>query len=129
MLKGMVSPRRQRPRYRARLLFYFVSVTVFATAAAVAVLVASGYTVSLAGRTVSRTGLVVLNSTPSNAYITVNNKLQQQRTNARVKLSAGSYHIKVDRPGVIPWEKDVRVEAGQAQLEENILLFSTEPEA
>lgn len=115
--------------YRARGLFYLVSTAIFVVAAAITVLYAIGYHLNLPNHRITKSGLLVLNSTPKNAYITINDKLNPLRTSARVKLEPGHYQVKIDQPGVIPWEKEVDVQAGQAVFDEDILLFAAKPHA
>lgn len=116
-----------RYRYRARLFVYLLTTVLFLGGAAVALLIARGYTIDIASGEINETGLLVLNSTPNDAFITVDNELRDSRTSTRVKLPGGEYQVKIDRPEVVPWEKRLRVEPGQAVLEENILLFLKEP--
>lgn len=116
---------RRRSRYRARGSFYFIWAAFFTVAATAALLIAGGYTLSLPDRSLDRNGLLVLNSVPGKAFITINNRVHKDQTSARVKLRPGHYHVKVDKPGVIPWEKDIVIERGEAVFEENILLFES----
>jgi hypothetical protein len=111
-------------RYRARLGFYVFSVIFFAALAGVALLSASGYTIDLKSGTAAKTGLLVLDSQPSGASITVNGKPRSERTGARLKLFAGTYQVKVEEPGTAPWEQQVRIEPGQAVINEHIRLFT-----
>lgn len=123
-LKGMP----QTPRYRARNAVYLISVGAFLTFAVVTLLYALGYSINLKSGIVVKNGLVVLNSTPSSAFITIDNEVRTERTNVRLKLTPGTYHLKVDRPGTQAWEKRVNLGSGEAVLEDNILLFASEPQ-
>lgn len=114
-------------RYRATGLVYLLTFLVFLAGAIVAVLISRGYTIDPKSGSVSKTGLLVLNSTPGGAFVTIDNKVQSERTSARVKLAPGEYAVKVDKPGVVPWEKRLGVSPGEAVLEENILLFARQP--
>lgn len=115
-------------RYRAHGLVYAISFVVFVVVATVAILLTRGYTIDLPHHSITKTGLLVLNATPTNgAYVTINGALNSERTRAHIKLSPGDYTVKVDKPGVIPWEKHFRLEPGKAVLEEDIALFSLKP--
>lgn len=113
-----------RTSYRARLIVYLLSFVGFAAAAAVVVMLALGYRLDFKDAKLDKTGLLVLNSVPRGAYITLNGAVASERTTARLSLDPGRYQVKVDRPGVIPWEKDIDLDPGEAILEENILLFA-----
>jgi DNA-binding beta-propeller fold protein YncE len=78
---------------------------------------------------IHKTGLIVLDSNPKNAYITVNNHVQPEKTRATLKLPPGEYDVKVDLPSVYPWEKQIKLDPASAELEEHILLFrkNTDP--
>lgn len=118
----------QTPRYRAQNAVYIISIGAFLTFAVVTLLYALGYSINLKSGIVVKNGLLVLNSTPSNAFITIDNELRTERTNARFKLTPGSYQLKIDRPGTQAWEKRLDLSSGEAILEENILLFASDPQ-
>lgn len=95
--------------------------------ATLTILFALGYRANLSTGNIYKSGLVVMRSFPTGAYITINDELQSDRTSARITLPPGDYDLKVDREDVIPWKKRVDLEPGQALLEEDILLFLKDP--
>ncbi len=115
-----------KPSYRARWVSYVLPITLFLGMAVVVLLLVRGYSFDLADG-LRKTGLIVLDSNPKNAYITINDRVERERTRATLKLSPGEYDVKVDLPGVHPWRKRIRLEPGRAELEEHILLFRREP--
>lgn len=117
----------RKHRYRAPGSVYTVSILAFLLATSVAVLYARGYTIDPQRMTVKKTGLLVIRSIPAGAFVTLDNRLRPERTPARLKLPAGTYSIKVDKSGLRPFEKQVRVDEQSAVFEENILLFRTQP--
>src|SRR5438105_14801346 len=106
-------------RYRARGWFYLLAVGLFGLMATVVLLIALGYSFRVRPLQITKHGLLVLDSAPANAYITINNKLRPERTNTRVKLAPGSYHVKVDKPDTLPWETNVDILPGGALLEQH----------
>lgn len=117
-----------KPSYRARLATYLIPIGLFAVVSTVAVLLVRGYSFDFASGGLRKAGLIVLDSSPNNAYITINGALRPERTRATLKLTPGTYDVKVDMPGVHPWQEQIRLEPGQAVLDENILLFRTVPQ-
>ena len=115
-----------KPSYRARWVSYLLPIGLFLTMTAVVLLLARGYTFDLTGG-LQKTGLIVLDSNPKNAYITVNVRVDPKRTRATLKLPPGTYDLKIDLPGVHPWQQQIKLEPGRAELEEHILLFRTQP--
>jgi len=118
----------QPPRYRARNAVYVLSAAIFLTVAVATLLYALGYSFDVKSGAVGKNGLVVLSSTPSNAFITINDEVRAERTNARLKLPPGNYKVKVDRPGTQAWERRIHLGSGEAVLEDDILLFAAQPE-
>lgn len=117
-----------KPSYRARWVSYVLPTLLFIGVAIAALLLVRGYSFDLTSG-LKKTGLIVLDTNPKNAYITVNNNVERERTRATLKLPAGEYDVKVDLPDVHPWQKRIRLEPGQAELEEHILLFKRQPES
>ena len=96
---------------------------LFVLVATAALALTRGYDVDVGTGEVSQKGLLAINSVPDDAFITINGEVHQDRTDTRLKLDPGTYQVKVDRPGVIAWEKRIVIEPGEAVLEEDILLL------
>lgn len=124
---GKLSTMRAPHRYFGSRIVYFLSISFFATAAAVALLLATGYTIDWRQATLTKTGLLVLDSTPRGATVSINGKDSGKRTGTRLKLTPNSYKVAVAKPGSLPWEKDVLVEEGRAVIEDEIVLFADPP--
>lgn len=114
-------------RYHGSRLVYLVSVTLFVAAATIAVLIATGFSLNVTTHTLTKSGLLVLNSTPKDAAIIINGQQRKEFTSARLKLQPGRYDVVVKKSGTIPWQKSVNIEPGNASLEEDILLFTEHP--
>lgn len=115
-------------RYRAPGIIYVLSFLAFGLATTSAVLIARGFTIDLTSGAVYKTGLLIVRSQPSNAYVTVDNRLRKERTPARLQFRAGSYHVKIDKPGVKPFERTFAISAEHADFAENILLWRRSPD-
>lgn len=97
------------------------AVVVFGTIALIAY--GNGYSYDLAtGRLVHR-GLIILQSTPSGALVTLEGKPQSQRTPYRHSFVTGTYHFVLAKSGYRTWEKSLWVVASQADLAQYVILL------
>lgn len=71
------------------------------------------------------TGLLVLTSKPDGARVLVNNHLTTA-TNNTINLQPGSYEIKIEKDGYIPWKKTIIIKK-ETVSEANALLLPTAP--
>lgn len=117
-----------KPSYRPRLVNYLVPIGLFVLVATVALLLVRGYSFNLTTVSLQKTGLIVLDSSPKDAFVTIGNTVEPERTRSTFKLAPGTYDVKVDMPNVHPWQQQIRLEPGEAVLQENILLFKTRPD-
>lgn len=116
-----------KPSYRPRLVTYLIPIGLFVLVAAIALLLVRGYSFDPKTGGLQKTGLIVLDSTPKNAFVTINRTVEPERTRSTFKLAPGTYDVKVDMPDVHPWQQQIRLEPGEAVLEENVLLFKAKP--
>ncbi len=71
----------------------------------------------------AKTGLIRIETIPSNAAISVSNRLFEEKTPATVRnLLPGAYDLKVLLRGYRPWIRRVEVEAGKAVNFEKVVL-------
>ncbi|MCC6588331.1 MAG: serine/threonine protein kinase [Bryobacterales bacterium] len=61
------------------------------------------------------TGTVVVRSTPAEAEVVLNGKVQDRRTPAIITLPPGKYHLELRRPGRDSIEQDIEVKDGSTQ--------------
>jgi hypothetical protein len=72
----------------------------------------------------AKTGLIHIETLPSNAFLSIGNKRYIERTPATIRnLLPGQYDVKILLRGHRPWERTVRVEPGKAVNLEKILLL------
>jgi hypothetical protein len=74
---------------------------------------------------VSRTGILVANSQPKGAQVSIDGHLTTA-TDTTINLTPGNYTIKISRDGYFPWEKKLRVEE-KVVTEAYALLFPIAP--
>ncbi|HEY8108712.1 MAG TPA: PEGA domain-containing protein [Patescibacteria group bacterium] len=115
-----------KPRNRDRLSVYFLSAGLFLAGALLALLVTRGYAIDIDSLTLQKRGVIVLHSEPDSAEVTLDGKRLGKRTDARLSLAPDTYRLKVETPGRIPWEREVRLAPGEAVIEE-IVLFPDAP--
>ncbi len=73
---------------------------------------------------VERTGVMIVESRPEGAAITLNGKVQDSETPARVqKLSPGPYAVRVEKPGYHAWEKTASIRSRETTFLNDIGLF------
>lgn len=117
----------RKPRYRGHPAVYVISIALFLVVAVGAILLTRGYTVDVHTGALKKTGLLVLGSIPEEAYITIDEDIEDVRTRSRLTLTPGSYGVTVDLPNTHPWQKRIDIAPGKAVIEEDILLFQDKP--
>jgi dipeptidyl aminopeptidase/acylaminoacyl peptidase len=106
-----------------KILFVFSLLCFFIIAPAVS-LYAIGYRFDFAAKSIKQTGMLILESTPKNAQIFINNKQIDEKTPAKIKnLLPGNYKIKIVKDGYYPWEKELSIKSQKTTLANNIILF------
>ena len=58
---------------------------------------------------ISKTGILVANSTPNGAQVFIDNHLTTATDNT-INLSPGTYDIKIQKEGYFPWEKKIKID-------------------
>lgn len=97
---------------------------IYLVVAPLTILYALGYIFSPAQQTLLQTGLVSLNTEPSQAHVWVDGSLSKDRTPLVLRnLRPGSYELRVGLPGYHSWQKRVEMKPDKALRFENILLF------
>lgn len=75
--------------------------------------------------TISKTGILVANSTPNGAQVFINGNLTTA-TNDTVDLLPGEYDVKIIKEGYFPWEKRIVIQK-EVITKAQALLFPTAP--
>ncbi len=83
---------------------------------------AYGFGVNRSG-SIIQNGLLFFSSQPRPADIYINGTLAKSKTNTRLVLPSGIYHIKLDKTGYRPWERTIDLEGGRVAHYDYPLLF------
>jgi len=73
------------------------------------VLYAQGFRIDLGQRSLAKTGMILTKSIPDGARILVNDELKGATDSTISSLKPGTYHVRIEKDGYLPWEKDVEV--------------------
>lgn len=126
-----------------RKILFFIFVLAFVLITPLLSLYATGYKFSLSGNFLQKTGMLVIDSTPSGANIIINGEAQQNffnelnskitkkteqqnilKTPAKIKgLLPGEYDIRLEKDGYWPWEKKLEISPGNSTFAEDVFLF------
>ncbi|WKZ29580.1 MAG: PEGA domain-containing protein [Patescibacteria group bacterium] len=113
------------PRARRFLRWTFIA-TFFVLAPAV-ILSTAGYRYNFARGRVERTGVVVLDTRPTGASISLNGKLQKTETPTQLgKVTPGTYVVRVEKANYHPWSKTVSVGSRESVFLNQISLYRTD---
>ncbi|MFA5854097.1 MAG: PEGA domain-containing protein [Patescibacteria group bacterium] len=113
------------PRARQFLSWTFI-VTFFLLAPAV-ILSTAGYRYNFTRGRLERTGVVVVETRPAGASISLNNKPQKTETPTQIsKVTPGTYTVRVEKANYHPWTKTVTVGSRESVFLNQISLFRTE---
>jgi len=95
-------------------------------AAAAVVFYARGFKLDSTGN-LTRTGLLVIDSTPDGAQVFLDERLTSAADTTITFLTPKTYHLKLTKEGYTTWEKDVEIKA-DLTTEVNAVLFPSIPE-
>lgn len=102
-------------RHRILLLVGYICLAVAITMAALVLLYqAYGFGIGKHGQVIQN-GLTFFSSQPNPADIYVNGQLQSVRTNTRLVLPEGTYHVKLTRTGYRDWQRTIQLDGGTVE--------------
>lgn len=114
------------PRNRAFLRWAFI--IIFLIIAPVIILSTAGYRFNFGTRRLERTGVIVVDTVPSGASISLNGRLEKPTTPARLaRVSPGTYRVRIEKIGFHPWEKDIAVDESQTLFLNDLVLMRDSP--
>lgn len=109
---------------RARRLIRRTFIAAFFIIAPAIILSTAGYRYNFSRQRFERTGVLIVESRPEGGSVSLNGKLQDDQTPARLqKLSPGPYAVRVEKPGYHAWEKAVTVQSRDTTFLNDISLF------
>jgi hypothetical protein len=108
--------------------FWAILIVSFVFFSGLIILKANGYKVNINTWELKKTGMIVLDADPHGTIMFDGKALKNQRFPSKISnLNEGTYTIDVTQPGYQSWERVVAVEAGQASVFDQILLFKESP--
>lgn len=113
------------PRARRFLSWTFIA-TFFVLAPAV-ILSTAGYRYNFARGRIERTGVVVVDTRPTGASVSLNGKLQKTETPTQLsKVTPGTYAVRVEKANYHTWSKTVSVGSRESVFLNQISLYRTD---
>jgi hypothetical protein len=105
------------------ILSYLLGAIIIVVGTIVLVAYGKGYVYDLKSHRLVHEGLVILQSTPSGARVTLDGRDIRKKTPYRQTFAAGQYDFSVTKDGFRPWRKIVNVIASEVSLAQYIILF------
>ncbi len=93
----------------------------------IGVLLASGYSINLHKRSLEKTGVVNVLTTPSGAFIWLNKEPYGKTNRALPNVKVGDYLLELYKDGYYPFRLNIKVEHGLATLVHTYLVKETDP--
>jgi len=112
-MMDFLDPKKSRDHTIRLILGYVLMSIALVLATYVLISLANGFGVQQ-GKVIQN-GLVFVSSSPSDAEIRLNDKLHEQRSNARLILPAATYTLKVSKDGYRDWQRALTVEGGSVE--------------
>jgi hypothetical protein len=92
------------------------------------IIIANGYKINWQAKTLQKTGMIYLKTTPQDVDVFLDGKKVSQKTPARLgNLLPKRYDIKISKDNYLSWEKNFSVESGQVAVASDIILFLAKP--
>jgi hypothetical protein len=103
------------------------AITFVGLGTVVLVALGRGYSYDFTNHRLTLNGLLVLNSMPSGANVSRQDKPLKRKTPYRVTLEPGSYKLDVTKDGFMPWSKTVEVRASEVTWVQYVWMLSSVP--
>jgi len=116
---------------RSRTLIFSLFTGIFLVLAPSIALYAAGYRLNIDSFGISRIGVLSVDILPNDASIFLNQKLVAKNLPLKLtNLTPGTYHLKIEKEGYLPWTKDITIEENKTTYIKNFGLFLiNDPEA
>lgn len=110
---------------RARNVIFAVFTLLFFIISPLVTLYTAGYRLDIHSFRITKIGVLSIDILPNDARVYLNDKHIDQNIPMRVSnLSAGSYHLRIEKDGHLPWIKDIVIEENKTTYIKNITLFA-----
>jgi dipeptidyl aminopeptidase/acylaminoacyl peptidase len=109
---------------RQRRLIKLAFMAVFLLTAPAVILSTAGYRYNWSKGRLEKTGIIKFVSKPSGAQIWLNGRLLPHTTPvSEFRLLPEDYHIRLEKPGYHPWEKQLEVQSATTTFTEDVVLI------
>ena len=107
-----------------RRIVYVFFILIFLIAAPIIILRVSGYRFNFARRDWQKTGMIFLETKPSEVNVYLEGALVGNKTPVNLKdLVPNKYNLKIEKEGFQNWEKEIQVIEGQTREIQYVRLF------
>jgi len=106
---------------------YISFIILFFIIAPILLLYSSGYKYDWSLKKLIKTGLIVIEVQPRGADIILNNKAIKKTPTTLTNLLPGTYTLKLEKEGYLPWQGDITIKSGKAKNLSGIMLFRDLP--
>lgn len=109
---------------RARRILRRTFIAAFFVIAPAIILSTAGYRYNFSRQRFERTGVMIVETRPEDATVSLGGKIQRSLTPSRLqKLSPGPYAVRIEKAGYRAWEKTVAVRSRETTFLNDISLF------
>ncbi|MEA2020336.1 MAG: PEGA domain-containing protein [Patescibacteria group bacterium] len=95
-----------------RVTIFLTTFTTLLSITVIAILVARGYTYNFAEKEIKKTGMILAQSTPSEAKVYLDGKLVETTNSVLDSVTPGMHNLEIKKEGFTTWEKEVEVFEG-----------------
>lgn len=106
---------------------FLVTAVLFLIVGFLVVSYAAGYKIDFVNRSMRQTAMIDIQTKTKDSEIYLNNKLVGTESHVARDLDPGVYEVRVSKVGYHDWNKSVKLNAGQAEVLNDIKLFLLEP--
>lgn len=123
-----LDPRKQKARRNRLIIGYFLVAIVISLATVIVVSSAEGIGIDTKTGQIVEKGLLFVDSQPSGATISLNGKVQPDKTSARLNLPSGIYKLTLSKDGYRSWSRSVVLYEHTIERYVYPLLFPKKPQ-
>lgn len=109
-----------------RLIIYLSTFFTLVTITILVIFIARGYVVNLKEKEIKKTGMILAQSTPSEAKVFLDGELIETTNAVLDTVYPGNHQLRLEKEGFSTWEKNIKVYSGLI-TEINALLVPTSP--
>ena len=120
-----LDPVAKKKKTRRLFIGYCLVSVLIALATYIMVATAVGYEVFDFGDEVVQNGIVFVDSKPVSASVSINGKLEKDKTNIKLVLNGGEYTVTLNESGYASWTKKISIDGGKVRFFSYPWLFPT----